>query len=230
MMGNTNSLMSTLEYMVNDDLMLGILTGMANEREGFLGLEGNEAFSLDNSYNLTTFNSLKIQKNIKDDLALTFTGTYAYSDFEGDKTSLLKSADNVLSDAYSITLNKANLFGNDNFAISISQPNRVRDGSLTLRLSDLADKDGNIYIRDTEVDLEPSGRQIDTSFAYTLDLLDDITLSLKGTMTDELNHIKDNETHYSGYIGLHLEHTKIGISNATNEAKPNFRIEYQREF
>ena len=79
------------------------------------------------------------------------TGTYAYSDFEGDKTSLLKSADNVFSDAYSITLNKANLFGNDNFAISISQPNRVRDGSLTLRLSDLADEDGNIYIRDTEV-------------------------------------------------------------------------------
>ena len=230
MMGNTNSLMSTLEYMVNDDLMLGILTGMANEREGFLGLEGNEAFSLDNSYNLTTFNSLKIQKNIKDDLALTLTGTYAYSDFEGDSMSLLKSADNVFSDAYSITLNKANLFGNDNFAISISQPNRVRDGSLTLRLSDLADEDGNIYIRDTEVDLEPSGRQIDTSFAYTLDLLDDITLSLKGTMTDELNHIKDNETHYSGYIGLHFEHTKIGISNATNEAKPSIRIEYKRKF
>ena len=49
-------------------------------------------------------------------------------------------------------------------------------------------------------------------------------------MTDELNHIKDNETHYSGYIGLHLEHTKIGVSNATNEAKPSFRIEYKREF
>ena len=33
-----------------------------------------------------------------------------------------------------------------------------------------------------------------------------------------------------GYIGIHLEHTKIGISNATNEAKPNFRIEYRRHF
>ena len=97
-MGNTNALMGTLEYMVNDDLILGILTGMANEREGFLGLEGNEAFSLDNSSNLSTFNSLKIQKNITDDLALTMTGTLAYSDFEGDSMSLLKSADNILSD------------------------------------------------------------------------------------------------------------------------------------
>ena len=151
MMGNTNALMGTLEYMVNDDLILGLLTGMANEREGFLGLEGNEAFTLDNSSNLSTFNSLKIQKNITDDLALTMTGTLAYSDFEGDSKSLLKSADNILSDAYSITLNKANLFGNDNFAFSISQPNRVRDGSFTLRLSDLADEDGYINIRDTRL-------------------------------------------------------------------------------
>ena len=229
-MGNTNALMGTLEYMVNDDLILGILTGMANEREGFLGLEGNEAFTLDNSSNLSTFNSLKIQKNITDDLALTMTGTLAYSDFEGDSMSLLKSADNILSESYSITLNKANLFGNDNFALSISQPNRVRDGSFTLRLSDLADKDGNINIRDTKVDLEPSGRQIDTSFAYTLDLLDDITLSLKGTITDQLNHIKDNVKHYSGYFGIKLKNTKIGISDGTNIAKPDIRMEYRREF
>ena len=68
------------------------MSGLVEEREGFLGLEGNEAFSLDNSSNLSKFNSLKIQKNIKDDLALTITGTLAYSDFEGDKSSLLKSA------------------------------------------------------------------------------------------------------------------------------------------
>ena len=227
-MGNTNALMGTMEYMFNDDLILGILTGMANEREGFLGLEGNEAFTLDNSSNLSTFNSLKIQKNITDDLALTMTGTLAYSDFEGDSKSLLKSADNILSESYSITLNKANLFGNDNFALSISQPNRVRDGSFTLRLSDLADKDGNINIRDTKVDLEPSGRQIDTSFAYTLDLLDDITLSLKGTVTDQLNHIKDNDKHYSGYLGIKFKNTKIGISDGTNIAEPDIRIRSPR--
>ena len=46
--------------------------------------------SLDSS-NLSKFTSLKIQKNIKDDLALTFTGTLALSDFEGDSKSLLKS-------------------------------------------------------------------------------------------------------------------------------------------
>ena len=229
-MGNSTSLMSTMEYTFNEDVVLGLLSGFVEEREGFLGLEGNEAFSLDNSSNLSKFNSLKIQKNIKEDLALTLTGTLAYSDFEGDSTSLLKSADNVLSESYSLTLNKANLFGNDNFSISISQPNRVRDGSLTLRLSDLADQDGNINIRDTEVDLEPSGRQIDTSFAYTKDISEDFTLSLKATITDEYNHIKDNDKHYSGYIGLNFENLKVGISDATNISRPSVQLKYRKEF
>ena len=229
-MGSSTSLMSTMEYMINEDMMLGLLFGFVEEREGFLGLEGNEAFSLDNSTNLSKFNSLKIHKNINDDLALTLTGTLAYSDFEGDTTSLLKSADNVLSESYSLTLNKANLFGNDNFAISISQPNRVRDGSLVLRLSDLADKNGNINIRDTRVDLEPSGRQIDTSFAYTKDIFEDFTLSLKATITDEFNHIEDNDKHYSGYIGLNYKNLKVGISDATNLSKPSFSLQFRKEF
>ena len=228
--GGSTSLMSTMEYTFNEDVILGLLSGFVNEREGFLGLEGNEAFTLENSSNLSKFNSLKIQKNIKDDLALTLTGTLAYSDFEGDSTSLLKSADNILSESYSLTLNKANLFGNDNFAISISQPNRVKDGTLTLRLSDLADQDGNINIRETDVDLEPSGRQIDTSFAYTKDISEDFTLSVKATITDELNHIKDNDRHYSGYIGLNFENLKIGISDGTNISRPSFKLNYRKEF
>ena len=229
-MGNTSSLMSTIEYNFNENLTVGLLSGLANEREGFLGLEGNEAFNLDNSTNLTTFNSLKIQKNIKDDLALTMTGTWAYSDFEGDSTSLLKSADDILSESYSFTLNKANLFSNDNFAISISQPNRVKDGSFILRLSDLADKDGNINIRETEVDLKPSGRQIDTSFSYTKDVTEDFTLTFKGTVTDELNHIESNGKDYSGYIGLDFEHFKFGMFDGTTTSRPSFKLKYIKQF
>ena len=108
-MGGSTSLMSTMEYTFNEDVILGLLSGFVEEREGFLGLEGNEAFTLDNSSNLSKFNSLKIQKNIKDDLALTLTGTLAYSDFEGDSTSLLKSADNVLSESYSLDIEQSEL-------------------------------------------------------------------------------------------------------------------------
>jgi hypothetical protein len=30
------------------------------------------------------------------------------------------------------------------------------------------------------------------------------------------NHIKDNDKHYSGYIGLNFENLKVGVSDATN--------------
>ena len=229
-MGDYSSFMSTFEYNFNDNLTFGLLSGLVEEREGFLGLEGNEAFSLKNSNNLSKFNSLKLQKNITNNLALTITGTYAYSDFVGDETSLLKSANDILSESYSITLNKAGLFANDNFALSISQPNRVKDGYLTLRLSDLADANGNINIRETDVNLEPSGRQTDTSFAYTKDLSDTFSFSLKGTITDELDHIKDNDTSYSAFIGLNFEHLKMGISDGTNSSKPDFKLNYRRAF
>ena len=97
-------------------------------------------------------------------------------------------------------------------------------------MSDLADQDGNINIRETDVDLEPSGRQIDTSFAYTKDISEDFTLSLKATITDEYNHIKDNDKHYSGYIGLNFENLKVGISDATNISRPSLSIKYRKEF
>ena len=54
-----------MEYTFNEDVVLGLLSGFVEEREGFLGLEGNEAFSLDNSSNLSKFNSLKFRKILK---------------------------------------------------------------------------------------------------------------------------------------------------------------------
>ena len=95
---------------------------------------------------------------------------------------------------------------------------------------DGAEKDTLINIRETEVDLEPSGRQIDTSFAYTKDISEDLTLSFKTTITDEYNHIKDNDKHYSGYIGLNFENLKIGISDATNISRPSVQLKYRKEF
>ena len=88
----------------------------------------------------------------------------------------------------------------------------------------------NLNIRETDVNLEPSGRQTDTSFAYTKDLSDTLSLSLKGTITDELDHIKDNGTSYSAFVGLNLEHLKMGVSSGTNSSKPDFRLNYKKAF
>ena len=99
------------------------------------------------------------------------TGSYASSDFTGDEKSLLKSANDIISDSYSISLNKSNLIRNDNFVISISQPNRVIDGELDLRLSEPVGKNGDIKLKEISVPLKPSGRQIDTTVSYLMMLM-----------------------------------------------------------
>ena len=68
------------------------------------------------------------------------------------------------------------------------------------------------------------------AFAYTKDIFEDFTLSLKATITDEFNHIEDNDKHYSGYIGLHYKNLKVGISDATNLSKPSFSLQFRKEF
>ena len=229
-MGDQKSILSSLEYEITDNFNIGLLNGIVNEREGFLGLDGNEAFSLDNSKNLSKFNSLKFQTNIKDDLSLTLTGSYASSDFTGDEKSLLKSANDIISNSYSISLNKSNLIRNDNFVISISQPNRVIDGELNLRLSEPVGKNGAIKLKEISVPLKPSGRQIDTTASYTYDVNDDLTLSTKLSHSSELNHIEDNKDIWSGFVGMKYKNLKIGVSDSQDLDKPSFKLDFKKEF
>ena len=229
-LGEQKSILSSLEYQFNDSLSFGLLNGIVNERENFLGLQGGEALSVNNSSNISKFNSVKLQKNIFDDLSLTFTGSYAISSFDGDASSMIGSAKNIRSDSYSININKANLFKNDNFAFSISQPNRVNSGELVFRLSDLADYDGNIEITEVPVSLKPSGRQIDTTVSYAYDFEKDITLTSKITYTNELNHTKGNNDVVSSFIGLKRNNLKLGLSETNSFKETNFMIDFKKSF
>ena len=229
-LGNQKSLLSSLEYQFSDDLSVGLLNGLVNEKDNFLGLEGGEALSVNNSNNLSKFNSIKLQKNILEDMSLTVTGSYAISNFDGDQNSMISSADNIKSDSYSINFNKANLFKNDNFAFSISQPNRVYSGKMKFKLSDIVDYDGNIAVTEVPVDLKPSGRQLDTSASYAYDFSRDITLSAKVTYTNELNHIKDSEDVISSFIGLRHGNLKLGLSETDNFKDTNFMIDFKKQF
>ena len=92
------------------------------------------------------------------------------------------------------------------------------------------DQNGNINIRDTAVDLEPSGRQIDTAFSYTKDISEDFTFSIKGVITNEFNHIKDSDQHYSGYVGMKYKDLKAGISDGTDKGGTNIQLEFRKDF
>ena len=229
-LGDQKSILSSLEYQFDDNLSFGWLNGVVNERENFLGLQGGEALSVNNSSNISKFNSIKLQKNIFDDFSLTLTGSYAVSNFDGDANSMIGSANDIRSDSYSINFNKANLFKNDNFAFSISQPNRVYSGELKFRLSDLADYNGNIKINEVPVELKPSGRQIDTTASYTYDFNKDLTISSKIVHTSESNHIENNKDHISSLIGIKYNNLKLGMTGSSNNEDPGIMFQYKKSF
>ena len=143
---------------------------------------------------------------------------------------MIGSANDIRSDSYSINFNKANLFKNDNFAFSISQPNRVYSGELKFRLSDLADYNGNIKINEVPVELKPSGRQIDTTASYTYDFNKDLTISSKIVHTSESNHIENNKDHISSLIGIKYNNLKLGMTASSNNEDPGIMFQYKKSF
>ena len=229
-LGDQKSILSSLEYTFSDSLTLGLLNGLVNERENFLGLNGSEALSTKDLSNLSKFNSIKLQKNILDDFSVTLTGSHATSSFDGNSNSMIGSADNIESNSFSINFNKANLLKNDNFAFSISQPNRVYSGNLKFRFSELVDKNGTVKITEVPVELNPSGRQIDTTLSYTYDFSDELTVSSILTYTNELNHIKDNKDVISSFLGLKYNDLKLGLSETNSFEEINFVIDYKKSF
>ena len=143
---------------------------------------------------------------------------------------MIGSADNIESNSFSINFNKANLFKNDNFAFSISQPNRVYSGNLKFRFSNLVDKNGTVKITEVPVSLSPSGRQVDTTLSYTYDFSDDITFSSILSYTNELNHIKDNKDVISSFVGLKHNNLKLGVSETNSFEDVNFMIDFKKSF
>ena len=229
-LGDQKSILNSLEYDFSDSLTVGMLNGFVNERENFLGLDGNEALSTKDLSNLSKFNSIKLQKNILDDFSVTLTGSYANSSFDGNSNSMIGSADNIESNSFSLNFNKANLFRNDNFAFSISQPNRVYSGNLKFRFSERTDKNGTVKITEVPVELNPSGRQIDTTLSYTYDFSDNLTASSILTYTNELNHIKNNKDVFSSFIGLKQNNLKLGLSQTNSLEDVNFMIDFKKSF
>ena len=77
----------------------------------------------------------------------------------------------------------------DRLSVSIGQPNRVETGTMTFRIPELADSDGNLTYANREIDLNPSGRQIDFGIDYVTELDNDLILGVKHKMTKDFNHI-----------------------------------------
>jgi len=101
---------------------------------------------------------------------------------------------------------------------------------MEVKISNLPDSDGNLTYTNRSVSIVPSGRQKDLGIAYTKALNDNVTISTKIVATDELNHVKDADKAYSGFIGFQAGGLKMGTTKSSNRRGLDAQASYSLKF
>ena len=228
--GSRKSLIASLEYGDPSETAFTLMTGITQDEDSLLGSTGNDAYSMSGSKSNTTFAAVKAQNKFTNDFTLTGVATAAKTDMSRPTESFINSANNVKSSSVSLIATQKNLTGDDSFSFSISQPNRVNGGAMSIRLSNLAESNGSISYRDNDINLEPTGRQIIYGLSYRKDLDKSIGFSVKHLLTSNLNHNQSSKVARSSYIGLKYKDLKLGFNTNSQDSSRNAELSYKHIF
>ena len=228
--GSRKSLIASLEYGDPSETAFTLMTGITQDEDSLLGSTGNDAFSMSGSKSNTTFAAVKAQNKFTNDFTLTGVATAAKTDMSRPAESFINSANNVKSSSVSLIATQKNITGDDSFSFSISQPNRVNGGAMSIRLSNLAESNGSISYRDNDINLEPTGRQIIYGLSYRKDLDKSIGFSVKHLLTSNLNHNQSSKVARSSYIGLKYKDLKLGFNTNSQDSSRNAELSYKHIF
>jgi hypothetical protein len=228
--GSRKSLVASLEYGDPSEIAFTLMTGITQDENSLLGSTGNDAFSMSGSKSNTTFTAIKAQSYFTNDLTLTGIATAAKTDMSSPTDSFINSANNVKSSSVSLIATQKNITGDDSFSFSISQPNRVNDGAMSIRMSNLADADGGLSYRDSNIDLSPTGRQMVYGLSYRKDLNKSTGFSVKHLLTNNLNHNQDSALASSSYVGFKYKDLKLGYNINSQDSSKNTELSYRRSF
>ena len=228
--GSRKSLVASLEFQSPSETSLTLMTGVTQDKDNLLGSTGNEAYSMSGSSSNTTFAVIKAQNTIGNDLTLTGIASAAKTNMSKPRDSFINSASNVNSSSLSLIATQKNITGDDSFSLSVSQPNRVNNGEMSIRLSNLADSDGSITHHNTNINLKPTGRQMVYGLTYRKDLDKGIGFSVKHLLTSNLNHNHNSDLARSSYIGLRYKDLKLGYNINSHDLSENTELSFNRLF
>jgi len=224
------SIVASLEYDYSSDASITLMSGYTREKDNLLGLVGSDAFSTLGAKSSTVFSALKAQGHINDNLTLTGLATIARTNMSKPESSFIESASNVKSTSIALIATQKNILGDDQFSLSISQPNRIEDGEMSIRISNLAESDGTISYRTKGIKLQPFGREVSYGLNYRKDFDQNFGVSLKHILTSNLNHMQDSAIAKSSYIGLRFKDLKLGYNIDSASSSENAELSYQFNF
>jgi hypothetical protein len=74
-------------------------------------------------------------------------------------SSFIDSASNVKSSSLALVASQKNILGDDQFSFSVSQPNRINSGEMSIRMANLAESDGTISYKNKSISLNGWGQR-----------------------------------------------------------------------
>jgi len=172
-------------YLMEDEGVLG--TGGTG---GLAFTEGSEsqAVTLNTRYQLTRHTAL----------SASYTQAFSQADTSTDHLLTLKSS-HLGSDAFALGVSQRHLMrDHDELKFSISQPLRVHGGSMSLSHDDYYDEFETMHSRSVDIDLTPSGRQIDYQLQYSFSPKKDLSLSTFAYYANDYLHQEHQTDHGVG--------------------------------
>ncbi len=172
-------------YLMEDQGVLG--TGGA----GGLGFtEGSEsqAITLSTSYQLSG----------NTELSASYTEAFSKGDTSTDNLLTLTSS-HLASNAFALGVAQRHLMSDtDELKFSIGQPLRVDGGSMSLSHDDYYDESEAMHSRSVDIDLSPTGRQIDYQLQYSFSPKKNLTLGAFAYYANDYLHQKTLTDHGVG--------------------------------
>jgi hypothetical protein len=228
--GSQQSIIASLEYGDLSDTSITLMSGITQEKDNLLGLQGSDAFSTVGAKSNTVFSALKAQSNFNENLTLTGIATLANTNMNQPELSFIDSANNVRSSSLALVASQKNITGDDHLSLSVSQPDRIHGGEMSIRMSNLAQSNGDISYRNKNIELKATGRQLVYGLSYRKDLDERFGFSLKHVFTTNLNHMNTSASVKSSYLGLKYKDLKLGYNIDSHNSLESAELSYKYSF
>lgn len=224
------SLTTSLEYSNDNNSTITIMAGLNQEKDSLLGTYGNDAYTFDGAKSKTLFTALKVDKKLTDNFSITAFTTNSKSEMQEPDNSLIGSAENIDSFSFGVNAKKTNIFGNDDIILFAYKPNRINDGNINIKITNLASANGDLDYSYENISLTTDNKEINYGITYKKEFKNDFNLHFKYHINKDINSSNNNNKIISSFIGAKYKDIKVGISKNSNTDNLEKAVYYSRLF
>jgi len=169
------------------------------EEDGVLGTGGSGGLNFTEGFDSNSV-TLGARYRLNRDYAVSASYTEAFSRGNNGTDSLLSlESTRLSSSAFALGLEKQTLMADtDRLKFSVSQPLRIDKGLMSLTHGDYYDEDEVLHSRVVDIDLAPTGRQIDFQLQYTVSPKENLDFGLFAYYADDYLHQSDLNNYGAG--------------------------------